>query len=77
MVALTTADANMIEVHGMGGVGKNTLVKQVARQAMEEKPFDVIQTLNVLEIQGQVADMLGMKYDEESDWEELVDYIRG
>ncbi|XP_021281818.1 uncharacterized protein LOC110414745 isoform X3 [Herrania umbratica] len=72
MEALKDASINIIGVHGMGGVGKTTLVKEVARLVKEGKLFDsvvmatVTQTLDVEKIQDQVADLLGLKFEEQS-----------
>ena len=73
MKALRDADINTIGIWGMGGVGKITLVKQVAEQAAQEKLFDkvfmtsVFQTPDFRRIQGEIADILGMKFEEESE----------
>ena len=73
MEALRKENINKIGVWGLGGVGKSTLVKQVAEQAAQEKLFDKVLTASVLQtpdfkrIQGELADMLGMKFDEESE----------
>ena len=73
MEALKDSNINRIGVWGLGGVGKSTLVKQVAEQAAQEKLFDKVLTASVLQtpdfkrIQGELADMLGMKFDEESE----------
>ncbi|KAL5807574.1 hypothetical protein ACOSQ3_030460 [Xanthoceras sorbifolium] len=72
MQALTEADVNFIGVYGMGGVGKTTLVKRVIGQAIEDKLFDVVVMVEVTEtpeiknIQGQIADELGLKFHEDS-----------
>ncbi|GMI65296.1 hypothetical protein HRI_000198900 [Hibiscus trionum] len=69
---LKSTHLKIIGVHGMTGVGKTTLVKEVARRAREESLFDdvamatVPQNRNLKEIQGQIADVLGLKLDEES-----------
>ncbi|WKA03293.1 hypothetical protein VitviT2T_021411 [Vitis vinifera] len=73
MEALRDAKINKIGVWGLGGVGKTTLVKQVAEQAAQEKLFEKVVTAAVLEtpdlkkIQGELADLLGMKFEEESE----------
>ncbi|KAJ9682454.1 hypothetical protein PVL29_018384 [Vitis rotundifolia] len=73
MEALRDANINRIGVWGMGGVGKSTLVKQVAEQANQDKLFDkvvkvsVLQTPDFKEIQRELADGLGMKLEEESE----------
>ena len=54
-------------------MGKSTLVKQVAEQAAQEKLFDKVVTASVLQtpdyrrIQGELADKLDMKLEEESE----------
>ncbi|XP_011007552.1 PREDICTED: uncharacterized protein LOC105113187 isoform X2 [Populus euphratica] len=73
MNALTTADVNMVGVYGMGGMGKTVLVKEAARQAIQEKLFNqvvfatITQTPDIKKIQGQIADQLCLKFDEESE----------
>ncbi|KAJ9682445.1 hypothetical protein PVL29_018375 [Vitis rotundifolia] len=73
MEALRDANINRIGVWGLGGVGKSTLVKQVAEQAEQEKLFrkvvmvPVFQTPDFKEIQQQIADKLGMKFEEVSE----------
>ncbi|KAJ9682522.1 hypothetical protein PVL29_018441 [Vitis rotundifolia] len=73
MEALRNDDTNMIGVWGMGGVGKTTLVKQVAKLAEDEKLFDqvavafVSQTVDLKKIQAQIADVLSFKFVEESE----------
>ncbi|XVF56889.1 hypothetical protein PTKIN_Ptkin06aG0156800 [Pterospermum kingtungense] len=73
MEALKDANLSIIGVYGMGGVGKTTLVKQVARRAKEEKLFDEVvmaaatQTFDIKNIQDQIADELGLKFDKQTD----------
>ncbi|KAL4352326.1 hypothetical protein GQ457_06G020230 [Hibiscus cannabinus] len=62
----------IIGVHGKTGVGKTTLVKEVARRARVESLFDEVamatvpRNRNVQEIQGEIADVLGLKFNDES-----------
>ncbi|KAB1202379.1 hypothetical protein CJ030_MR8G020176 [Morella rubra] len=69
---LRDTNINVIGVWGMGGIGKTTLVKQVARQAKEEKLFDEVAFASVTpspdpnRIQKEISEMLGLKLDEES-----------
>ncbi|XP_061370923.1 uncharacterized protein LOC133313549 [Gastrolobium bilobum] len=71
--ALEDSNVKMIGLHGFSGVGKTTLVKEVAKGALDEKKFNVVTMANVTrnpdirKIQGQIADMLGITLDEESD----------
>ena len=59
---------NIIGVYGMGGMGNTTLVKQVAKQVMEDNSFDkavmaeVTQDPNSQKIQDKLASDLGMKF---------------
>ncbi|XP_022719745.1 uncharacterized protein LOC111277596 [Durio zibethinus] len=70
--ALKDDTINVIGVYGMAGVGKTTLVKEVARQVKENKLFDSVimaivnQTPDVQKIQDQLADLLGLKLEETS-----------
>ncbi|XP_034698033.1 probable disease resistance protein At4g27220 isoform X2 [Vitis riparia] len=74
MEALRNEDMRMIGVWGMGGVGKTTLVKQVAQKEKENKLFhevvmasNISQTPNIAEIQEKIARMLGLKFEAEED----------
>ncbi|KAH9688115.1 Disease resistance protein [Citrus sinensis] len=71
--ALKNPNANMLLIYGMGGIGKTTLAKEVARKAECDKLFDqvvfseVSESRDVRKIQGEIADKLGLKFDEESE----------
>ncbi|KAH9752962.1 Disease resistance protein [Citrus sinensis] len=80
--ALKDDKLKIIGVCGMGGVGKTTLVKQVARQVMEDKVFDkvvmaeVTQTPDHQEIQKKLAFDLGMKFGSDENKFERADRLR-
>ncbi|CAL0309959.1 unnamed protein product [Lupinus luteus] len=65
-------DINMIGVYGMGGVGKSTLIEEVAWLAEHDDSYGVVikatatKFPDVKAIQGQLADGLGMKFNVES-----------
>ncbi|KAK4263576.1 hypothetical protein QN277_028969 [Acacia crassicarpa] len=71
--ALQDDDNSMIGLWGMGGSGKTTLVKEVGKKAKESRLFDrviittVSQTPNIRKIQGEIADLLGLKLEEETE----------
>ncbi|WVZ07080.1 hypothetical protein V8G54_020426 [Vigna mungo] len=73
MQALEDSTVNMIGLYGVGGVGKTTLVKEVAKKAQEKKLFTVVvmanitRNPNIIAIQGQIAEILGMRLEEESE----------
>ena len=66
-------NTNIIGVHGMGGVGKTTMVKQVAEKVMTEGHFHrvvmatVSQTVNLKKIQSSIADGLELLLKKKSD----------
>ncbi|KAJ7942921.1 Disease resistance protein [Quillaja saponaria] len=72
--ALKDSNANMIGVYGLGGLGKTTLVKDIARKAQEVKLVDMVamtivtQKQDVHKIQKEIADILGMKFEEASEF---------
>ncbi|TXG65730.1 hypothetical protein EZV62_007005 [Acer yangbiense] len=71
--ALSNPDVNMVGVFGQSGIGKTTLVKEVARQAKVKKLFDQIvfvevsKTPDIKKIQGEIADKLGLHFRKESE----------
>ncbi|CAK7338457.1 unnamed protein product [Dovyalis caffra] len=72
MEALNDDKVNMIGLYGMGGVGKTTMVKEVGRRAKESQLFGpvlmavVSQNPNVTNIQDELADSLGLKFEQRS-----------
>ncbi|CAK9168455.1 unnamed protein product [Ilex paraguariensis] len=72
MGALNEANVHLIAIHGMGGVGKTTLVKEIGKKAKEEKLFDevvmavVSQNIDIMKMQDQIADMLGLQFTQRS-----------
>ncbi|XP_039173463.1 disease resistance protein At4g27190-like [Eucalyptus grandis] len=66
MDALADDSNSVVGVHGMGGVGKSTLLADVERRIMEEKSFDWVTKADVSEnpdikkIQGEIADALAL-----------------
>ncbi|KAL7195443.1 hypothetical protein ACSBR1_035629 [Camellia fascicularis] len=73
MEALKDDRFHMISICGMGGVGKTTMVKEVAKIAKKEKLFDevvmavVSQSPNERKIQGEIGDKLGLEFKEETE----------
>ncbi|KAH9752596.1 Disease resistance protein [Citrus sinensis] len=69
--ALIDVSVSIIGVYGMGGTGKTTLVKKVARQAMEDELFDMVvfsevsQIPDIKRIQQEIAEKLGLELHEE------------
>ncbi|XP_028107544.1 disease resistance protein At4g27190-like [Camellia sinensis] len=65
--ALKDDEINLIGVCGMGGVGKTTMVKQVAKRVEEEKLFNkvamavVSQEPDFVQVQSCIAEMLGLQ----------------
>ncbi|KAJ7951082.1 Disease resistance protein [Quillaja saponaria] len=72
MKALEDPNVKMIGVYGPGGVGKTTLMREVAKKAKECNLFDTVAMANVTQnpdikgMQEQLAEMLGLKFEEES-----------
>uniref|UniRef100_A0A2N9F5C0 NB-ARC domain-containing protein n=1 Tax=Fagus sylvatica TaxID=28930 RepID=A0A2N9F5C0_FAGSY len=71
MEALRDDNCKRIGVHGLGGVGKTTLVKKVYKKAKDLFSDIVMTTVSltpdIRKIQGEIADCLNLKLDEESD----------
>ncbi|KAL5823786.1 hypothetical protein ACOSQ4_021686 [Xanthoceras sorbifolium] len=71
--ALSKPDVHMVGVHGMGGIGKTTLAREVGRKAKQNKLFDsvvfveVSEAPNIRNIQGVIADKLGLKFQQETE----------
>ncbi|XP_030924595.1 disease resistance protein At4g27190-like [Quercus lobata] len=70
--ALRADEVNMIAICGMGGIGKTTMAKEVAKRAKDDKLFDevvmvvVSQNQDLRKIQVQIAEMLGLQLVEEN-----------
>ena len=70
--ALRTDKVNMIAICGMGGIGKTTMAKEVAKRAKDDKLFDevvmvvVSQNQDLRSIQVHIAEMLGLQLVEDS-----------
>ncbi|XP_021676765.2 disease resistance protein At4g27190 [Hevea brasiliensis] len=81
MGALKDNKTNFIGIHGMGGVGKTTLVKEVIKRAQEGRLFATIamvvvsQTVDVKKIQDQIAERLGLKLKEISNEQDRVSLL--
>ncbi|TYI84990.1 hypothetical protein E1A91_D05G406500v1, partial [Gossypium mustelinum] len=86
MEAINAKGVNMIGLHGMPGVGKTTLAKEVGKHAREQKLFDkdvmftMSQNPNIRTIQDKIAEMFGLNFHtntEEGRAEELFRSMKG
>ncbi|KAH1063236.1 hypothetical protein J1N35_028223, partial [Gossypium stocksii] len=86
MEAIHAKGVKMIGLHGMPGVGKTTLAKEVGKHAREQKFFDKVvmftmtQNPNIKNIQDKVAGMFGLKFktgSQEGRAEELLESMKG
>ncbi|XP_028789189.1 uncharacterized protein LOC114745206 [Neltuma alba] len=72
ILALRDPNLRRIGVYGLGGVGKTTLVEEIAKQVKDDKLFDQVVMANIspapdLErIQREIADFLGLRFEEMS-----------
>ncbi|OMO99011.1 Disease resistance protein [Corchorus olitorius] len=72
MEALKDGRTRLIGVHGKKGVGKTTLVNEIARQVQLVKSFNWVVTATVsenpdiLDIQDQIAEPLGLEFTEKT-----------
>ncbi|KAK2400175.1 disease resistance protein [Trifolium repens] len=70
--ALSNPNSRNIGIYGLGGVGKTTLVEEVTQIAKQLKLFDKVVITHVSlnpdfkTIQGEIADLLGLRFDEET-----------
>ncbi|KAI9112347.1 hypothetical protein K1719_016870 [Acacia pycnantha] len=70
MLALRNPHISRVGVYGLGGVGKSTLVKEVAKQVEDDKLFDKVVMANIShiadleKIQHEIADFLGLRFEE-------------
>nr|XP_004306876.2 PREDICTED: probable disease resistance protein At4g27220 [Fragaria vesca subsp. vesca]XP_011469109.1 PREDICTED: probable disease resistance protein At4g27220 [Fragaria vesca subsp. vesca] len=73
MKALKDDKITVIAVHGIGGVGKTTLVEHAGQEAHNQRLFNhvikivVTQTLDLRKIQGTLADGLGITLTQDSE----------
>ncbi|CDP08034.1 unnamed protein product [Coffea canephora] len=73
MDALKQEKTSLMAICGMAGIGKTTLVKQIADQVKSQKLFDevamatVSQSPDMRKVQDQLAEQLGLKITEQTD----------
>ncbi|CAL9025168.1 unnamed protein product [Prunus brigantina] len=70
---LKNEEVSVIGICGMGGVGKTTMVKEIIKRLEGLKAFDnivmavVSQSPSIQKIQSEIAEVLGFKYDENTE----------
>ncbi|KAI4353030.1 hypothetical protein L6164_002008 [Bauhinia variegata] len=70
--ALTDSKLSKIGVYGLGGVGKTTLMKEIAEKVRDDKLFDAVvmafvtKSPDTTRIQDEIADQLGLQFGEKS-----------
>ncbi|XP_057720697.1 uncharacterized protein LOC130935134 [Arachis stenosperma] len=73
MVKLEDSTVRMIGVHGPGGVGKTTLVKEIAKEARDRKLFSVVVIVSITKnpnrqkVQEEIAYNLGLTFEGEGE----------
>ncbi|KAI4353010.1 hypothetical protein L6164_001989 [Bauhinia variegata] len=72
MRALADSKLSKIGVYGLGGVGKTTLMKEIAAKVRDDKLFDAVvmafvtKSPDITRIQDEIADQLGLQFGEKS-----------
>jgi len=73
MTQLEDSTVRMIGLYGPGGVGKSTLIKEIARKAKYKKLFDVVVSIeitanpNLQKVQEEIAYVLGLRLEGEGE----------
>ncbi|XP_052177720.1 probable disease resistance protein At4g27220 isoform X2 [Diospyros lotus] len=79
---INDSGVDMIGVHGPGGAGKTTMVKEVAKEAKRRRIFDKIviavvsKDPNTSKLQEDLAPQLGLKYEEKNNELGRADELR-